>query len=108
MDLDAFTYSPRMYMVLFFTFISNSYAFALQITEQCLLPILQLPHLEDLVLEGCLGIDDDGLASLKHGCKSIKVHLFLISKMLSCNAFVYRKIYVVDSISFDIVLRVYP
>ncbi|KAH7543680.1 hypothetical protein FEM48_Zijuj02G0210900 [Ziziphus jujuba var. spinosa] len=45
----------------------------LPITEKCLLRILQLPHLEDLVLEGCLGIDDDGLATLKHASKSIKM-----------------------------------
>lgn len=36
----------------------------LQITEKCLPSILQLQHLEDLVLEGCLGIDDDGLSTL--------------------------------------------
>lgn len=44
----------------------------LPITEKCLPPILQLEYLEDLVLEGCLGIDDDGLATLKHGSKSLK------------------------------------
>lgn len=70
-------------MLLFFTYIHKSYAFALQITEDCLPPIVQLPHLEDLVLEGCLGIDDDGLATLKHGCKSIRVHPFLIWKILN-------------------------
>ncbi|EXB78511.1 hypothetical protein L484_011134 [Morus notabilis] len=43
------------------------------ITEKCLPPILQLQHLEDLVLEGCHGIDDDGLATLTHTCKSIKM-----------------------------------
>ncbi|KAK4606805.1 hypothetical protein RGQ29_000871 [Quercus rubra] len=42
------------------------------ITEKCLPPILELEHLEDLVLEGCPGIDDDGLATLKHGSKSLK------------------------------------
>ncbi|KAF5446625.1 hypothetical protein F2P56_032235 [Juglans regia] len=45
----------------------------LPITEKCLSPILQLEHLEDLVLEGCPGIDDDGLATLKHSCNSIKM-----------------------------------
>ncbi|PRQ34684.1 putative leucine-rich repeat domain, L domain-containing protein [Rosa chinensis] len=45
----------------------------LPITEKCLPPILQLQHLEDLVLEGCLGIDDDGLVSLKHCCSSLKM-----------------------------------
>lgn len=43
------------------------------ITEKCLSPILQLEHLEDLVLEGCPGIDDDGLATLQHNCKSLKM-----------------------------------
>lgn len=42
------------------------------ITEKCLPPILELEHLEDLVLEGCPGIDDDGLATLKHSSKSLK------------------------------------
>ncbi|CAN6556351.1 unnamed protein product [Malus baccata var. baccata] len=45
----------------------------LPITEKCLPPILQLQHLEDLVLEGCLGIDDEGLATLNHSCKSLKM-----------------------------------
>ncbi|KAF7816191.1 F-box/LRR-repeat protein 3-like isoform X1 [Senna tora] len=45
----------------------------LPITEKCLPPIFQLEHLEDLVLENCLGIDDDGLASLKKCCKSLKM-----------------------------------
>ena len=44
-----------------------------QITDKCLPSILKLQHLEDLVLEGCFGIDDDSLAALKHGCKSLKV-----------------------------------
>ena len=39
---------------------SYLYPSALQITEKCLPPILELEHLEDLVLEGCRGIDDDG------------------------------------------------
>nr|TKR85318.1 small nuclear ribonucleoprotein U2B [Populus alba] len=43
----------------------------LQITEKCLPSILQLQHLEDLVLEGCLGIDDDGLSTLQQSCKSL-------------------------------------
>lgn len=45
----------------------------LPITEKCLPPILQLQHLEDLVLEGCLGIDDDALVNLKHSCSSLKM-----------------------------------
>ncbi|XP_061354301.1 F-box/LRR-repeat protein 3-like [Gastrolobium bilobum] len=44
----------------------------LPITEKCLSHILLLKHLEDLVLEHCLGIDDEGLANLKASCKSMK------------------------------------
>ncbi|XP_058110460.1 F-box/LRR-repeat protein 3 [Magnolia sinica] len=44
----------------------------MQITKKCLPSILQLQHLEDLVLEGCLGIDDEGLTTLKQGCKSLE------------------------------------
>ncbi|XP_057955895.1 F-box/LRR-repeat protein 3-like isoform X2 [Malania oleifera] len=44
----------------------------LPITSKCLQPILQLQHLKDLVLVGCLGIDDNGLATLKHGCNSLE------------------------------------
>ncbi|XP_057534978.1 F-box/LRR-repeat protein 3-like [Amaranthus tricolor] len=42
------------------------------ITEKSLVPILQLAHLEELVLVGCLGIDDDGLAFLNEGCSTLK------------------------------------
>ncbi|XP_022729410.1 F-box/LRR-repeat protein 3-like isoform X3 [Durio zibethinus] len=45
----------------------------LPITEKCLKSVLQLQHLEDLVLEGCHGIDDVGLLTLKQSCKSLKV-----------------------------------
>ncbi|KAK7276082.1 hypothetical protein RIF29_17214 [Crotalaria pallida] len=45
----------------------------LPITEKCLLHIFELKHLEDLVLEHCLGIDDEGLASLKASNKSMKM-----------------------------------
>ncbi|KAJ6289231.1 hypothetical protein OIU76_025108 [Salix suchowensis] len=45
----------------------------LQITEKCLPSILQLQHLEDLVLEGCLGIDDNALSTLQQSCKSLKI-----------------------------------
>ncbi|CAI0424032.1 unnamed protein product [Linum tenue] len=44
----------------------------LPVTNECLPAILKLQYLEDLVLEGCFGIDDDGLAALQHGCKSLK------------------------------------
>ncbi|XP_022157296.1 F-box/LRR-repeat protein 3 isoform X2 [Momordica charantia] len=42
------------------------------ITEKCLPSILRLKYLEDLVLEGCFGIDDDCLAVIRYGCKSLK------------------------------------
>lgn len=46
-----------------------------QITEKCLSSIFKLQHLEDLVLEGCFGIDDDSLNNVvfKQGCKTLKV-----------------------------------
>ncbi|XAR68752.1 hypothetical protein NMG60_11000110 [Bertholletia excelsa] len=45
----------------------------LPVTNKCLPSILKLQHLEDLVLEGCYGINDDNLAALKEGCKSLKM-----------------------------------
>ncbi|KAL6574530.1 hypothetical protein OROMI_011815 [Orobanche minor] len=42
------------------------------IGNKCLSQILQLQQLEELVLEGCYGIDDDGLAAFKLGCKSLQ------------------------------------
>ncbi|XP_043726348.1 F-box/LRR-repeat protein 3 [Telopea speciosissima] len=42
------------------------------ITKKCLPSILQLQHLEELVLTGCLGIDDGDLATLKRGCASLQ------------------------------------
>jgi hypothetical protein len=45
----------------------------LQITGKCLHDILKLQHLEELLLEGCFGVDDDSLKSLRHDCKSLKV-----------------------------------
>ncbi|XP_010558390.1 PREDICTED: F-box/LRR-repeat protein 3-like isoform X2 [Tarenaya hassleriana] len=46
----------------------------LPITGKCLDDILKLQHLEELLLEGCFGIDDDSLSSLRHEheCKSLK------------------------------------
>ncbi|TQD76841.1 hypothetical protein C1H46_037621 [Malus baccata] len=44
----------------------------LPITDRCLPSIFELQYLEDLVLEGCFSIDDDGLSAFKHGCKSLK------------------------------------
>ncbi|GAB2272116.1 hypothetical protein Dimus_006935 [Dionaea muscipula] len=44
----------------------------LPITNQCLPAILKLQHLEELILEGCFGIDDDSLAVLKQESKSLK------------------------------------
>ncbi|KAG2391474.1 F-box/LRR-repeat protein [Vigna angularis] len=49
------------------------YSAYLMITERCLNHILQLEHLEDLVLEHCLGIEDHGLATLQANCKSLKM-----------------------------------
>ena len=48
----------------------------MQITEKCLQSIFRLQHLEDLVLEGCFGIDDDSLEDdvFKQGCKTLKVY----------------------------------
>lgn len=51
----------------------DGFSFDKQITEKCLSSIMQLDHLEDLVLEGCLGIDDDGLSTLQQTFKSLKV-----------------------------------
>ncbi|OAO95309.1 hypothetical protein AXX17_AT5G00800 [Arabidopsis thaliana] len=45
----------------------------LPITGKCLHDILKLQHLEELLLEGCFGVDDDSLKSLRHDCKSLKV-----------------------------------
>ncbi|KAL1543626.1 F-box/LRR-repeat protein 3-like [Salvia divinorum] len=44
----------------------------LPITNKCLTQVLELKRLEDLVLEGCFGIDDDSLAALNQGCKSLE------------------------------------
>lgn len=44
----------------------------LPITKKCLTPILKLKYLEELILEGCFGIEDNCLADLKQGCKSLQ------------------------------------
>ncbi|XP_027334595.1 F-box/LRR-repeat protein 3 isoform X1 [Abrus precatorius] len=46
----------------------------LPITEKCLSSIFKLQHLEDLVIEGCFGIDDDSLdvELFKQGCRTLK------------------------------------
>ncbi|XP_021861299.1 F-box/LRR-repeat protein 3 [Spinacia oleracea] len=44
----------------------------LPITSKCLPAILKLQYLEELILEGCFGIDDDSLTLLKQGSKSLK------------------------------------
>ncbi|VVB12816.1 unnamed protein product [Arabis nemorensis] len=44
----------------------------LPITGKCLHDVLKLQHLEELLLEGCFGVDDDSLKSLRHDCKSLK------------------------------------
>ncbi|KAI6670900.1 hypothetical protein NL676_005785 [Syzygium grande] len=45
----------------------------LPITDKSLQPVLKLRNLEELILEGCPGIHDDGLATLKGSCPSLKV-----------------------------------
>ncbi|GMJ14842.1 Regulation of Atalmt1 Expression 1 [Hibiscus trionum] len=45
----------------------------LPITVKCLKSVIRLQHLEDLILEGCHGIDDDGLSTLEQSCKSLKM-----------------------------------
>ncbi|KAK3409770.1 hypothetical protein EUGRSUZ_J01853 [Eucalyptus grandis] len=45
----------------------------LPITEKSLQPVLKLRNLEELILEGCPGVHDDGLATLKESCPSLKV-----------------------------------
>ncbi|KAI9074899.1 hypothetical protein K1719_040227 [Acacia pycnantha] len=44
----------------------------LPITGKCLSSIVKLHYLEDLVLEGCFGIDDDSLDVFKQGCTTLK------------------------------------
>nr|XP_043620459.1 F-box/LRR-repeat protein 3 [Erigeron canadensis] len=44
----------------------------LLITEKCLPSLLKLQYLEELVLEGCCGINDESLVSLKQGWRSLK------------------------------------
>lgn len=48
----------------------------MQITNKCLSQVLELQHLEDLVLEGCFGIDDDRLTAPELVCKSLEVLIF--------------------------------
>ncbi|KAL0375409.1 UNVERIFIED_CONTAM: F-box/LRR-repeat protein 3 [Sesamum radiatum] len=52
--------------------ISFLYILLYLITNKCLSQILELQNLEDLVLEGCFGIDDDSLTAHKLGCKSLE------------------------------------
>ncbi|XP_030439568.2 F-box/LRR-repeat protein 3 [Syzygium oleosum] len=44
----------------------------LPISNKCLPSIMKLQHLEELVLEGCFGIDDECPVVLKDGCNSLK------------------------------------
>ncbi|XP_028797114.1 F-box/LRR-repeat protein 3-like [Neltuma alba] len=44
----------------------------LPITDKCLPSIFKLQYLEDLVLEGCFGIDDDNTDVFKQGCRTLK------------------------------------
>ncbi|GJS52787.1 reverse transcriptase domain-containing protein [Tanacetum coccineum] len=43
-----------------------------EITEKCLPSLLKLQYLEDLALEGCCGINDESLITLRQGWKSLK------------------------------------
>ena len=61
--------------------------FGLQITDECLPSILNLQHLEDLVLEGCFGMDDKSLEVLKSGCKSLKVFIADFRMLFDCVCF---------------------
>ncbi|KAL6998478.1 hypothetical protein U1Q18_008605 [Sarracenia purpurea var. burkii] len=58
----------------------------LPITNKSLQLIMKLQHLEDLVLEGCFGIDDHSLAALKQGCKSLEVTPALADSLQSLSA----------------------
>lgn len=55
----------------------------LPITEKCLQPILQLQHLEELVLEECHGIDDEGLAAFERYCKRNSLKLLNLTRCQS-------------------------
>uniref|UniRef100_A0A5B7BSV4 Putative RNI-like superfamily protein isoform 3 n=1 Tax=Davidia involucrata TaxID=16924 RepID=A0A5B7BSV4_DAVIN len=44
----------------------------LRITKKCLPLILQLQHLNELILVGCPDIDDEVLATIRQGCKSLE------------------------------------
>ncbi|EPS67415.1 hypothetical protein M569_07360 [Genlisea aurea] len=57
----------------------------LPITNRCLSQVLELKQLEELVLEGCFGVDDDGLAALKLGSSSLET-----LDMSSCGNVSYR------------------
>lgn len=67
-----------------------------QITNKCLPSILKLQYLENLVLEGCFGIDDDSLAVLKQGCKSLEVPI--IEEIIVCLLISFkRQLHLFDS-----------
>ena len=61
------------YSILYRTLLYLLWPLDSQITKKCLPPVLELKYLEDLVLEGCSGVDDDSLSALKQGCKSLQV-----------------------------------
>ncbi|KAF8006055.1 hypothetical protein BT93_K0370 [Corymbia citriodora subsp. variegata] len=44
----------------------------LPISNKCLPSVMKLQYLEELVLEGCFGIDDECPVVLRDGCKSLK------------------------------------
>lgn len=59
--------------LIYYILMNGIFLFFVQISNICLPSILKLQYLEDLTLEGCFGIDDDSLATLKHAHSSLKV-----------------------------------
>uniref|UniRef100_A0A7C9ECX0 F-box/LRR-repeat protein 15-like leucin rich repeat domain-containing protein n=1 Tax=Opuntia streptacantha TaxID=393608 RepID=A0A7C9ECX0_OPUST len=49
----------------------------LPITNKCLPAIVKLQYLEELILEGCFGINDDGLVAINQGSNSLNVLLIV-------------------------------
>lgn len=61
----------------------------LQVTEKCLPPILQLQKLKELILVGCSGIDDEGLVTLKQGCRELEVPFFVLVFVIAVVSFLF-------------------
>jgi len=58
-------------------FNTDFYSLLVQITNKCLPALLKLQYLEELNLEGCFGINDDGLVAINQGSGSLKVQLLV-------------------------------